>query len=139
MDTTAQPQPEKEWIHILRYVSILHDKGISIDLDSVCRGLSIGSLDAKRDEKGEWFISKADMLRRLRNHDGKLLAIKAGYYSIPGFVYQLSIHGIGLSTDQICHQLSYGLLVGTQDAYGRIIIPASELDNMIARFSFLKN
>ncbi|OKL39526.1 hypothetical protein A3841_00825 [Pontibacter flavimaris] len=126
---------EKEYLPLLKYVMILSEKGIPTTVESVGNGMMIGSYDAKY-EDGKWYISKDDMLKRIRqNTNKKIEPIEAGHYSIHGLLYHLSESGIDFDEGNITNFIITGRLEYKQDNFGRFVIPAHELEKLVKKYS----
>lgn len=128
---------EKEYLPILKYVMILSEKGVPTTVDSVACTMSIGAIDAKMNN-GKWYIAKAEMVKRIRERGKKMEAIEAGYYSLHGFIYHLSEHGIDMYEDNVSHFMSIGKLECKRDKFGRYLISAHELKKRIEQFGSQK-
>lgn len=134
---TVEKTTEKEYLPLLKYVAILSDKGVPVSVESVANTMAIGAIDVKR-ENGSWYVAKDEMLKRIKASGKKWEAVEEGYYSIHGFMYQLSLCGIDMDEDNICHLLSIGEMESKVDQYGRLTIPLHELEKRVSRFSLYK-
>jgi hypothetical protein len=126
-------EQEKEYIPLLKYVMILTEKGINTSVEAVANGMAIGSIDVKRVD-GKWYVAKHEMLKRIKASGKKLPPIEAGYYSIHGFIYNLSECGVDMYGDNICHLIATGRMEAKVDEYNRFVIPAHELEKIVKKF-----
>ncbi|WP_207430572.1 hypothetical protein [Sabulibacter ruber] len=131
---TATVEKEEEYIPLLKFVKILSERGVNITIDSVGRGMAICSFKCKMDDQGNWHIAKEELLRRIKASGKKWPPIEKGYYSIYGFIWELSLHGIDFSEDQLHNQMYYGKIDLSKDDYGRWVIPQHELDKRLEQF-----
>jgi hypothetical protein len=125
---------EKEYLPLLKYVMILSEKGVPTTVESVANMMAIGAIDTKR-EDGQWYVAKAEMLKRIKARGKKWPSVESGYYSIYGLLYQLSKRGIDLEEGNISNFMLYGELEFKQDMYGRHLFQAHELEKLIKKYS----
>ena len=131
---TVTVEKKEEFIPLLKFVRILHEKGINVTVESVGNGMAVGSFKYLRDEKDKWHIAKSELLRRIKASGKKWPPIEEGYLSIYGFLYEMSLHEIDYSEDQLYNQMYFGLIGAHQDTYGRWLIPVHEFEKKLEQF-----
>jgi hypothetical protein len=122
---------EREYLPLLQYVMILTEKGIPTTVDSVAGTMAIGAIDAKKGKSGDWYVAKEEMLKRLKASGRKLEPVEAGCYSLYGFLYELSKYGVEMDEETIYGQMTFCSIRWKKDQYGRIVIPAHELEKRV--------
>jgi hypothetical protein len=132
-----EKESKVEYMPLLRWLAILTEKGVNVSEDQIRYKKVMGTIDAKSGRSGEIYIAKHEMVARLKELKEKLEPIEAGYYSLYGFLYELSRYGVPMSEGAVGGQMFTGSLTWSKDKHGRYLFPVHELEKRIKDHSKL--